>query len=369
MISRSANKGFLQTHYDRLVLAAGLLVLAGGAAFYFMAMGVDPEEVAVDEVARIDRMRPSATGVKAEDMHVLQQASRMTRNPTIITEISDHDENFLASARMVLCKCGKAIPGDPALCPQCPFCGEKQEVPEKTVLDSDGDGLPDEWEKKHGLNANDAADASADADGDGFTNREEYLAKTDPNDRRDHPDYLDSLKIVLPLKETHMPFIFTAANKIPAGWRCEFFDPVQKDDYNRPGRAISAVVGEEIGKSGFVLKGYEAKSVKRAIKGGQGMTKSVDVSEALVERKSDGKKIKLVIAANRKEKPMAVDVQATLVYERGTAKNFEVVAGEQISLSGTKYRVSDIKVVGKTVKVTLENMVSGRKRTLEALEQ
>jgi hypothetical protein len=45
--------------------------------------------------------------------------------------------------------------------------------------DSDHDGLPDSWERAHGLNPSsppgDFSDASADPDGDGFTNIEDYL--------------------------------------------------------------------------------------------------------------------------------------------------------------------------------------------------
>jgi hypothetical protein len=41
--------------------------------------------------------------------------------------------------------------------------------------DSDGDGMPDVWETKHGLNSKSAADASQDRDKDGYTNIEEYL--------------------------------------------------------------------------------------------------------------------------------------------------------------------------------------------------
>jgi formylglycine-generating enzyme required for sulfatase activity len=49
------------------------------------------------------------------------------------------------------------------------------------VEDTDGDGMPDAWEKEHGFDPNSAADGSADADGDGYTNVEEYLNGTDPH--------------------------------------------------------------------------------------------------------------------------------------------------------------------------------------------
>jgi hypothetical protein len=47
-------------------------------------------------------------------------------------------------------------------------------------VDLDQDGMPDDWEKRNGLDANDPADRNADADGDGYTNLEEYLNGTKP---------------------------------------------------------------------------------------------------------------------------------------------------------------------------------------------
>jgi hypothetical protein len=49
-------------------------------------------------------------------------------------------------------------------------------------VDTDNDGIPDDWEIAHGLNATNAADAALDADLDGMSNLQEFLAGTDPQD-------------------------------------------------------------------------------------------------------------------------------------------------------------------------------------------
>lgn len=243
-----------------------------------------------------------------------------------------------------------------------------REDAKKIVVDADGDGMPDVWEKKYGLNLNDPSDAAADADNDDFTNLEEFEAKTDPTDRNSHPDYLQSLRLQLPLQQTHLPFVLLGANKIPAGWRCEFFNAKQRDDYGRPGKVLSAVIGEEIGTSGFTLKDYAPKFIKRTIKGSENL-KEVDVSEATVVRKSDGKTITLVRAENQKKaKPQAIETKATLVYERKGTQNFVVIEGDVITLSGTKYKVEGISVTGKKSTVVLSEVLKGTKHTIETLE-
>jgi hypothetical protein len=51
----------------------------------------------------------------------------------------------------------------------------------KPYKDTDGDGLPDSWEKKYDLDPKNPADATADLNGDGYTNIEEFINGTEPD--------------------------------------------------------------------------------------------------------------------------------------------------------------------------------------------
>ena len=48
------------------------------------------------------------------------------------------------------------------------------------AVDTDGDGIPDQWEAGYGLGTNNLADAALDSDGDGMSNYAEYFAGTNP---------------------------------------------------------------------------------------------------------------------------------------------------------------------------------------------
>lgn len=55
--------------------------------------------------------------------------------------------------------------------------------------DSDHDGMPDNWENTYGFTSSNASDGSQDADGDGYTNVEEYLNNTHPLSREATPTF------------------------------------------------------------------------------------------------------------------------------------------------------------------------------------
>lgn len=53
----------------------------------------------------------------------------------------------------------------------------------KVPADGDNDGMPDDWEIKNKLDPKNAKDGAMDADGDGYTNIEEYLNGTSPQEK------------------------------------------------------------------------------------------------------------------------------------------------------------------------------------------
>lgn len=242
------------------MLAVGALALAGGIAF--MMCGFNEEGVA----GQTPRIPANAeTGVKPVDMELLSYMLRITKEPFKLPVISDKTGSFLASDRRVYCaECAAPIPSDVKICVEC---GKSQPEEAKVVYDTDNDGLPDEWEKRFGLNINDPADADLDTDGDLFTNREEYEMGTNPTDPKSHPPYSNYLSLQPPLKETKLPFYFDSVSKLPSGYRFQFIDPAKVNpETRRKGVIYRPLLDEDIGDTGFVaksLRGQERKAQDR----------------------------------------------------------------------------------------------------------
>ena len=55
--------------------------------------------------------------------------------------------------------------------------------PKKVPVDTDGDGMPDDWERKYKLDPKNPEDGAIDTDGDIYTNVEEYLNGTNPQEK------------------------------------------------------------------------------------------------------------------------------------------------------------------------------------------
>lgn len=95
-----------------------------------------------------------------------------------IPALDPHDQRVLAEVRAGTFTHKGSRTGLPGLPDSQEDVGGWDNYPEvrrPAGWDTDRDGMPDAWERAHGLNPADAADGPADRDGDGFTNLEDYL--------------------------------------------------------------------------------------------------------------------------------------------------------------------------------------------------
>lgn len=92
--------------------------------------------------------------------------------------LDEHDTRVIAEVRSGTAKFKGSKTGLPGLPDSQDDVGGWENYPEvkrSADYDTDRDGLPDAWEKQHGLNPADATDGNQDLTGDGYTNLEKYL--------------------------------------------------------------------------------------------------------------------------------------------------------------------------------------------------
>lgn len=366
----ASRQNFFKAHWDWLVALAGLVALGLAGAYLFSSIGQSPDEAASACSAWMSgELAKPHKGVEAVDMKDLTKAAGQLKAPPALQEIDAKKKSFLASEQRVFCQkgdesskekaCGRPIPAE---LETCPFCGVKQHLV-KVEVDSDNDGLPNEWEKKYGLNSNDAADAEQDTDNDGFTNREEFEAKSDPRDPKSHPDYLDSLSVAGQLQQTFLPFWFQSYTPIPGGHRFALHR-LDKDGQDLKGynSTWSVKKDEPIGNTGFVVTGFEKKDELRVISGSKtGNKRNVDVSVLELTRTADGKKI----AATIETRKIPVETQVELSYDRGKHSWKKTASvGTELDLNGEKYRVVDLRAGEKGSEVKVESLKTKKQKVI-----
>ena len=89
-----------------------------------------------------------------------------------------HDQRVIAETRAGTFKFKGSKTGLPGLPDSQDDVGGWDDYPEvqrAANWDTDGDGMPDDWELAHGLNPKEASDGHKDLNGDGYTNLEKYL--------------------------------------------------------------------------------------------------------------------------------------------------------------------------------------------------
>lgn len=180
--------GRLRQMYDKVILVVILVVLLISTLFLLFQTGRMKARLMQDIGEQLP-MQPRQ--VRPLDLEAFARAQESLAHPF---QMVSRPGRLLTSELRVSCvECRKPIVFDAT---RCPFCGAVQpEIVDPKKIDSDGDGIPDWWETKYGLNPLDLADAQNDLDDDGFSNLEEFLAGSDPKDPADAPAPVAKLRL------------------------------------------------------------------------------------------------------------------------------------------------------------------------------
>ncbi|MFH0881184.1 MAG: Amuc_1099 family pilus-like system protein [Lentisphaerota bacterium] len=175
--------------YDKIVLVVVLFIMLASALFLVMQIRQGRQS-----------LREASWENPGIEKKVVQEVNLQTYEATLLAmqhpfQATQRASRTMVSELRVTCvSCGKPISYSAV---KCPFCGAEQpKVLDPTKVDSDGDGIPDVYERSKGFNPSSAEDALQDSDQDGFSNLEEYLENTDPTNLKDSPPPPAKLRLI-----------------------------------------------------------------------------------------------------------------------------------------------------------------------------
>ncbi|HRZ13749.1 MAG TPA: hypothetical protein P5567_15000 [Kiritimatiellia bacterium] len=315
--------GWLTQMYDKVLVVVMLMVLLISAVILLFQIGSTRRQLTLSQW---DQAPATTRQAKPVDLEAFKPSLEALAKPL---QMETRAQRMMVSEVRVSCeKCLKPIAYNAAA---CPFCGAAQsKIKDPRDIDLDADDIKDWWETKYGLNPSDKADAQNDLDGDGFSNLEEFLAKTDPADTKSFPELPAKLRL---RKAVTSPFFlrFQGVNEISAG----VFQ--YQLNLRTLERTYFAKIGEEV--EGFKVAEYLPGTTP---------------APTLVLTQGD-KKINLI----KGQAVQQEELTALLVFllDRSTMR---ARVGDVITLKDQEYKVVDIKrnsVVIRDVKTDKETVV------------
>lgn len=230
---------FIHKHYEKVILA-GLLLLFSGLLYLQLSVVQESQAKKVDGI--VNAVEPPADFQKTD--YTEKKYSKevlFDENVLVWNNLWDGDENpysqseysvnidMMVPQQLALCKhdshltyAGYYPKKDSKTTGKCLIekCGKILEAPKNEVakaleeekIDNDinKNGIPDDWEKSHGFEVVEVADGAttpiADTDGDGFNDKEEFLAGTGPRDPGSHPLFVTKLSFDSEKKIEDVPF-------------------------------------------------------------------------------------------------------------------------------------------------------------------
>ncbi|HPA77056.1 MAG TPA: thrombospondin type 3 repeat-containing protein [Kiritimatiellia bacterium] len=294
---------WLATSYEKLILDVALIVLA--ALCILLALNLIGGDAASSVRGSGVAQQEGITATEMDPAVWVEKDAAM-RSPFQMTIQSNL---MLVSQLRVYCvnpACEKPIAFNAA---KCPFCQAAQPSREDIAgMDYDGDGMPDQFEKKFGLNPYDPGDAALDLDGDGFSNVEEFQNKTDPTDPEDHPSPAAKLRMV---RMVVKPFFlrFQGVSELATGK--SFLLNLRSADKSH------------FAKLGAVVEGYKVAAY--------------DEASSILTLEKDGKSLQL-----KKNEPITAKEFIAALVSLLDGRQYQVRMNDAIDVKGRPHKVIDI---------------------------
>lgn len=264
---------------------------------------------------------------------------------------------------------------------KCSFCSSPLEHippeqiavvnPEISTKDSDNDGIPDADEVKLGLDPNNAGDAAKDADEDGFTNLEEYRAKTDIKDPKSRGSYAKKL-FVKEINESKIGikivrFINDKNENDTSKWVVQFASEtkIKRGRTERiTKKTLKVRTGKDLKKVGLSGDDYVVEKIIPKFDDNQGNRENV--STVVLKRKKDD----LIFEARNGED--FIDPRKEVVYELELSfdqrKELKITTGQEFQIGNDNTGIDKfvtISAVKKPEEKEAENRMTAKVRNVD----
>ena len=320
---------WIRDHYEKAILLVGLIALLASCVLLVQRLQADKEAVAFS-LTRIGwKGSPVALKDTAPFDAILAEARAAATAALTVSPLTSVSE-----MRVACVKCGRPIPYNAV---ECPFClAQQPPIVNIGDLDTDADGIHDKDELALGLNPQNKEDAIGDLDNDGFTNLEEYNAKTDPRDPNSLPDPVVKLRVA---SIRAVPFYLRFVTTSTLG-----------DGSVRYQLNLQSLERTYFAKLNDVILGYIVSAYDPQGTGGETMT---------MIRKSDKRPVVLVKGKPVTEQELAI--RFAFLVDRSLLPVQRI--NNVFALRGVEYKVVDIR----RESVIIQNVKTGEKVTVPML--
>ena len=343
---------FFKKNYAPVAFVAGLVVCGVCIACSLKSLSAKSKNVSLNPYGDSSEYAATPEAVVPEQ--------------TILQAPADDAASYLLSEKRFFCKagstndskraCGRPFPAakldkDKPVCPYCRILQPMSQREIKLNKDANGNGIPDDWEKKYGVKP---GDEDKDLDGDGFTVMEEFNAETDPSDKDSHPDYFASLSMSGEVKKETMPIYCSSVNKMSKIWRFDIRSCANNVSYGQVAQGEPVTRSDKFGKRspiGWSVTNYVEKIEMRKVGGesavnGKALERPVDVSTIVFVREKDGKRITVPVGPRGKgfefEKTVKLSFSRPQGFNGGDKSELTVREGDEFTLYAEKFRVEKI---------------------------